>query len=145
MHQRKRHRLYPQCVVPKFARVPKQYPSTEQKFPTDEIQESCPCQTIYIRFIIRTHGFIPMTQIINDRCHEKNADCSDRQSRLPIAEGQAKLLWVFAKEEDDNQKWDEQIKNDPIPIFVLSEPVIIIHHEQKGTHNCDGDNFPVKV
>src|SRR6266487_3215632 len=91
------------------------------------------------------HGGITAPQKINDRSHERNADGSNDESRLPMAERKSEIFWVFAKDNNDKYQWDDEIQDDAVPVFLWCELMIIIHHQQQRGYNRDSDDFPIKV
>src|SRR5512139_1212266 len=137
--------LQPESLRPKFARVAEQDPAAEHKFPADEVKESRPWQAQGVGLVILLHRRVTLSQIINDRSHAQNANSRNDQPGFPIAQPETKLLWVFAKEQQNNSQRNNEIENDTVPIFRLCELMIVIHHNQQCADDGNRDDFPVKV
>ncbi len=68
-----------------------------------------------------------------------------QQAGFPIAEVKPYSFGIFAKEQENDEQRNDEIENDAIPVFVGGQLVIVIHHQQQGRDDGDGDDFPVKV
>src|SRR5215207_1522254 len=141
----KRDRLQPQGFRPKFSGVAEQDPAAEEEFPANQVQEGCPGQANRVGFVIFLHGYVTVPQIIDDRSHEENSNRSNQETCFPITEGKSKLFWIFAKDKNDYDQGDKEIKNQPIPILRRGESVIVINHQQQRAEDGDRDDFPVEV
>src|SRR6266508_4555072 len=125
MCQRERNGMQPQRLRSKFARIAKQNPPTEEKFPANQIKERGPWQANCIGLVIVMHGDISSPQIINNRSHEQYTNRCNDETSFPIAERETKFPGVFTKEKDNDDQRDDEIKNDPIQIFCWSELMIV--------------------
>ena len=145
MRQRKWDSLQPQCVMPKSTQVRKQNPAAKEEFPTDQIKESCPRQTRQKRRVICFHSSVAASQIINDGSHNEDAKRAISQPQFPVAEGETIFFGIFAEQNQRQQKWDDKVKNQTIPIFVGSEVIVMINDQQQGADNRNGCDFPIYI
>src|SRR5512147_576978 len=100
--------------MPKSAHVAKENPAPEEKFPADQIEESGPRQANGIRLVIFLHSSVPSPQVVNNRSHEQNTKRCNDQACFPIAKRKAKFPGVFTKKKDNDDQWEDEIKNDSI-------------------------------